>query len=322
MTANNLMFNISQGFVYLLLAPLVVGMLRWAKARLQRRQGPAPLQFYRDLLKLWHKQPVIPESASGIFIVAPVIVFTCYALLGFLTPIFYLPESNISLASDLLLLVYLLGLAWFTMGLAGLDAGAPLGGLGSSRELFIHVLVEPTLIFIVYTLALKWHTTDLLGIIWHHRQIAPLEIYTNPSLLLLLVALWLILLAESGRLPFGNPTTHLELTMSGQAIHLEYAGPQLALLEWAEALRLTFFLTLLLNLFGSWLLAGSGNNLLLNIVLTLLYPAKLFILVLGLALWETVQVRLRLRAITKPALTTIAMALTAAALVVVERYLL
>jgi formate hydrogenlyase subunit 4 len=322
MDAQILLLQISQGLVYLLLAPLVIGMIRRARARLQRRQGPVLLQFYRDLLKLLRKQPVTPESASWVFTAAPVTAFTCYALLGFLGPVFYLPRENASLTGDLLLLVYLLGLARLAIGLAGLDAGAPFGGLGSSRELFIHVLAEPALILIVCTLALQWQTTDLPLIIWQNRQAGPLEVYANPALLLLLLALALATLAEAGRLPFDNPATHLELTMFGKAIYLEYAGPQLALLEWAEALRLTFFLTLLANLFAPWLLAITGGVPFWNILLILLYPVKLLALALALALWESWQVKTRLRAVVTPALTALVMTLIAATLILAERYLL
>ena len=322
MTLRILLLHILQGLVHLLLAPLAVAMLRWTRARLQRRQGPALLQPYRDLLKLLRKGPALPESASWVFGAAPVIVFGCYAALGFLAPVFYLPDSETSPVGDLLVLVYILGLARLAVGLAGMDAGAPFGGLGSSRELFMHALADPTLIFIGYTLALKWHTSNLSLIIWENRQAGPLGVYANPPLLLLSLALALVMLAEAGRLPFDNPATHLELTMFGKAIHLEYAGPQLALLEWAEALRLTFFLTLLSNLYAPWLLAAAGGAPLQNLVLVLLYPARLLLLALLLAFWETLQVKARLRTILTPALMALAISLIAAMLVMAERYLL
>lgn len=313
--------HVIQGLLYLALAPLVLGTLRRARARLQRRQGAPWLQPYRDLLKLWRKRAVTPAHASWVFDAAPPVVFTCYALAGFITPIFSL-QGDASPVGDLLTLVYLLGLARLALGLAGMDAGSPLGGLGSSRELYVHALAEPTLIFIVYALALKWGASNLSAIISANRQAGLLGVYASPPLLLLALALALISLAEAGRLPFENPATHLELTMSGKAIHLEYAGPQLALLEWAEALRLTFFLTLLLDLFAPWLLAASDGGLLAQALAALFYPFKLLALALLLALWETFQVKMRLRTMITPALIALIMALIAAMLVVAERYLL
>lgn len=314
------LLHICQGAAYLAVAPVVVGTLGWARARLQRRQGHSPLQSWRDLFKLVGKRPVLPDRASWVFTFVPVVVFTCYALPGFLLPVFCLPRRGISFAGDLLLLVYLLGLARMAIGLAGLDAGAPFGNLGSSRELFVHILVEPSMLFLAYTFALKTHTTDLALIIWHNHAAGPSGMYVDPPTVLLLVALATITLLEAGRLPFDNPHTNLELTMFGRAITLEYAGPQLALLEWAEALRLTLFITLLSNLSIPWLLAASGGGALHNTLMVLAYPAKLLLCALGIAFWETLQIKTRLRAVMTPALVPPMLTLVSAILIVVERY--
>jgi formate hydrogenlyase subunit 4 len=321
MTAGMLLLQIIQGSLYLALAPLVIGLLRWAKARLQSRQGPAWYQPYRDLFKLLGKRPVVPVSANWVFGAAPAVVFACYAALGFLAPVSYLPEQPTSWTGDLLLLVYLLGLARLVMGLAGMSTGAPLGGLGSSRELFLHVVTEPTLFVLAGALSLKWHTTDLSSLIWAYRGSQWLEAYAYPSSWFVFLALALVTLNEAGRLPFDNPATHLELTMFGKAIHLEYAGPSLALLEWAEALRLTFLLLLLSNLALPRFLVVAGAGLGTNALLALSWFAKLIVLVLLLAVWETLQLKVRLRAILAPAATPLVMTLVAAMLAVIERHL-
>ena len=71
------------------------------------------------------------------------------------------------------------------------------------------------------------------------------------------VALVIVIIAETGRLPVDNPATHLELTMVHEAMVLEYAGPRLALVEWATGMRLTVLLALLANLFLPWGIAGA-----------------------------------------------------------------
>jgi formate hydrogenlyase subunit 4 len=322
MNVSEWLLSIGQGFLYIVVAPLAVGMLRWTKARLQGRQGPRLIQPYLDLSKLLSKQPVIPEAASWLFSAAPYVVFTSYALLGFLVPVVYLPQDSTLPWADLLLLVYLLGLAKFVMALAGMDTGAPLAGLGSSRKMFVHALAEPALVVIVYALALRWRTTTLPAIVYHNWQAGPARVFTDPTLLLAGLALTIIALAEAGCLPFDNPATHLELTMFGKAIHLEYAGPHLALIEWGEALRFTFFLTLLSSLFAPWLLAATSLGPALNSLLILAYPVKLLILALILGLWETTQVKLRLRAVTGPAASALVFALLSAIVAVVTQYLL
>ncbi len=295
--------------LYVLIAPLTLGISRWVKARLLRRQGAPVWQPYYDLYKLLGKQPVIPQNASWIFSVAPIVVFVCYALPGFLIPIVYLPPLNTPAPGDFLLLVYLLGLAKFVMALAGMDTGAPFGGLGSSRKMFLHALIEPTLILLTYTLARRWHAANLWLSFLNMQQDATQTHFTDAALLLAWLALVLVALAEAGRLPYDNPDSHLELTMFGKAIHLEYAGAQLALIEWADAMRLTFFFTLLLNFLNPWMLATSGMNFWLYGLIVAAYPLKLFIFATALAVWELYSVKMRLRSIIEPATVALLLAL-------------
>src|SRR5438094_8914374 len=74
----------------------------------------------------------------------------------------------------------------------------------------------------------------------------------SPGHLLAFAALFIVMLAETGRLPVDNPATHLELTMIHEAMVLEYSGRYLALVEWASAMKLFLFMTLLANLFVPW----------------------------------------------------------------------
>ncbi len=317
-----------QCLLYMGLAPGVTGLLAWMEARLQGRAGPSPLQRYRDLWKMFHRRPVVPQTASWVFTAAPWVVFSCYVLLGILTPIVFLvqPENRPAQSliaqlfgwpvSDLIVLVYLLGLDTFVRGLAGMDAGSPLGALGSSREMLVHFLAEPTLLLVVFALALKVHTTSLPGILAGLQSAAKNNLggfYLNPSLWMIFLALALVALAESGRLPFSNPAAKPELTMVGKVAQLEYGGPSLALLEWAEAMRLTFFLTLLLNVLFPYLLARQTTSV-LNAALVILYPVRLCLGLCVLALWEMLHGKLRLGGVPGPA--TLAVLFSAFAVVV------
>ena len=311
-----------QGLLYLAIAPLAAGGLCWAKARLQGRQGPRPYQPYLDLWKLLRRRPVVPETSSWVFSAAPFIAFGCYALLGFLMPVVWLPGAHPPQGSplswplgDLLAMVYLLGLARFVMGLAGMDSGAPFGGLGSGREMFMHFLAEPTLVLIIFALALFAHATSLPGVLSVLQAAGLPGLFVSPPIWLIALSLALVTLLEAGRIPFDNPATHLELTMIGKAIHLEYAGYHLALIEWAEALRLTFFLTLVLNLFFPYLMGSSTATLIVNVGWALAYPLKLSVLLFLLAGWEMIWAKLRLRAVVGPA--GLALVLASLAVVVV-----
>jgi formate hydrogenlyase subunit 4 len=319
MTSNFLWFAQLQGVMVLALAPFVIGALNQAKARLQRRQGPSLWQPYRDLLKLLHKRAAIPFGHSWAYGLAPVLTFTCYGILGFLTPVFLLPETKSAWPiDDLLLIIALLGLGRLALALGGMSVGAPFGNLGSGREMFLHVLAEPILILVTATLALTWRTTDLSELL-SREQRSLARVYTEPALLLLLPTLALTIVIEAGRLPFDNPETHLELTMLGAGIHLQYAGPHLALLAWAEWARLTFLLTLLINLVAPWSLAADWQSRWLIALAAISYPLKLIVLALGVAAWEATQVRIRLRAMIPSAFVALAMAFLAVLLVIIQK---
>jgi len=117
-----------------------------------------------------------------------------------------------------------------------------------------------------------------------------------------------LFLAESGRLPFDNPGTHLELTMIEEGTYLRYSGRMLALIEWASAMKLTFFLSLLANLAIPW---GIATNLVpMDLVLSIVsFFAKLVFLAFLLALWEMHQAKSRLRAVSEPLILALVPAL-------------
>jgi formate hydrogenlyase subunit 4 len=284
---------VGQALLYAALAPLSVGVVRWLKARLQGRRGAGPLQPYRDLWKLLRIRPSVPSSASGIFLLAPPVVFTCFLLLGFALPMLAVPPGP---GMDLLLVVGLLGLAKFVTTLAAFDAGAPFGPMSSGRQWFVHVLAEPALLVAIYVLALSRTTTNLPLL-----ATAGGSLVDEPTIPLAIGALCYVLLAEIGRLPFDNPGTHLELTMVEEGTKLEYSGRALALMSWADAMKLTFGLSLVAFLAVPPvaldpvaplpLLAGLGS-----------YLGKLGILLVLLAGWEMTRGKLRLRAIVAPLL--------------------
>jgi formate hydrogenlyase subunit 4 len=300
-----------QAALYALMAPLFVGLARWLEARLQGRRGPDPVQPYRDLSKLMRKRPSIPSSASGVFLLAPPLIFTCFLLLGFAFPIFYvLPQPGM----DLVLVVAVLGLAKFVAALAAFDAGAPFGPMSSGRQLFVHVLAEPALLIVIDVYALTHHTTNLASLAAGGQGGNPLA---EPAIPLMLVALACVLLAEVGRLPFDNPATHLELTMIEQGTGLEYSGRALALVEWAGAMRLTFALSLLANLTVPW---GVATDLAPPRLLTalLVYLAKVCFLLVVLAFWEVQHGKVRLRAIVSPLMLAMGVLLFAVVALVVK----
>ncbi|HEX7511258.1 MAG TPA: NADH-quinone oxidoreductase subunit H [Chitinivibrionales bacterium] len=236
-----------------LLSPLGIGITRKIKAKLQNRQGAAVTQPYKDLWKLFHKDEVLSVDASWIFRLTPFFVFTVSIVAGASIPIFFsLPYTVIP--GDMLVIIYTLGIGTFFTALAGMDTGSPFGGFGSSREITTSALAEGGLLFSLLTLALIGGSTDLFCI-----ANAIGAAYT-PLILPILLAFsgfFIVLLCETKRYPFDNPSTHLELTMIHEAMILEYSGKRLALMEWAAANKLLIFVSLGANLFFPWGIARS-----------------------------------------------------------------
>jgi len=270
-------------------APLLVGGVRTLKARLVGRRGPRLLQPYADLAKLLRKEAVVSTTTSWIFRITPYVLMSTMVVAALIVPLF-LARPVLDFAG-LVLLMYLFVFGTFFLALAGLDAGSAFGGMGSSREVAVAALAEPTIVVAILALALRAESTNLGAIV--ERFAREPQLAANPGHLLAFAALFLVMLAETGRLPVDNPATHLELTMIHEAMVLEYSGHYLALVEWASAMKLFLFMALLANLFFPWGMPGSSELGSLAIGLVILI-AKLTVLTVGLAVLETVVAKLRL----------------------------
>lgn len=271
-------------------SPLLVGVIRKAKARLQGRRGASVLQPYADIRKLLLKEGVVSENTSWIFRFTPYLLATTMLLSALIVPSLT-TRAPLSFTGNIIALMYLLLLGTFFLALAGLDAGSAFGGMGSSREIALAALAEPTVLIAIFGIALRAGTTSLDGIIT--RFAAEPLLMLNAGHLLAFFAFFIVALAENGRLPVDNPATHLELTMIHEAMILEYSGRLLALVEWAAAMKLFLFLTLLSNLFFPWGVALENTPLALFGAFLAL-AVKLTLFAFAIALVETWVAKLRL----------------------------
>lgn len=278
-----------QALLFAALAPLLVGWVRKVKAWLQNRRGAPLLQPYRDLYKLLGKEVRVAHTASVLFRAAPYVVFIATWLAASAVPLVAVALPTAAIA-DIIVVVGLLALARFFLALAGMDVGTAFGGMGASREMLVSALAEPAMLMAVFTLAMTAHSTNLASVV--DAQLAG-GLVLRPSYLFALGALILVALAETGRIPVDNPTTHLELTMIHEAMILEYSGRHLALMEWAAQVKLLLYGVLIANIFLPWGIAGSlaPADLALGLAAILL---KLLALGAALALAETVLAKMRL----------------------------
>jgi len=284
----SLAFGLLQAAVLLAVAPLLRGMIKKMKAAFQTRQGPPLFQGYFDLAKLLRKEPVRSETASWVFVAAPRIYFATAVAATMLVPVLF-AGAPLEEAGGILVLVGLLALGRFALATASLDTGSPFGGMGGSREMTVAALAEPALMLGLFTVALWGGSLNLGDLV---RTTALRGPSGHPSELLAAAALFIVLLAEAGRVPIDNPATHLELTMIHEAMVLEYAGPDLALVEWASALKELLFMTLLVNLFLPLGLAFSADPAAFA-VSAALYVGKVFLLALAVTLVESTNAKLR-----------------------------
>ncbi len=236
-------------------SPLGIGIIKKIKARLQNRQGAPVFQPYKNLWKLLNKDEVHSADASWIFKFAPYVVFTVTLVIGACIPIIAAFPRH-AIPADMLVVVYTLAIGTFFLALAGMDTGSAFGGFGASREMTLSALAEGGFVFSLLTLALICKTTDLFGI-----SSAIMTGYSSSFLPILLAfsGFFIVLLSETTRFPFDNPSTHLELTMIHEAMIVEYSGKSLALMEWTSANKLMIFVVLGANLFFPWGIATNAS---------------------------------------------------------------
>jgi formate hydrogenlyase subunit 4 len=215
------------------LAPLLPGCIQTFKARLQGRRGPSPLQPYRTLRRLWRKSVVEPVGSGVVYRLAPAVAAACLLLALAIVPIAS-HSGSFALGNDALVLIGLLALARFAVAAAAWDTGSGFALMGAARDLMIAVFGEALLVLALLVAALPGHGTDL-----RQMSIAAAggHIWSTPAHWCGLLAFALVILVETGRQPIDNPDTHLELTMIHEGPLLEYAGRDLAFLQWTAAAR-------------------------------------------------------------------------------------
>jgi formate hydrogenlyase subunit 4 len=249
------------------------------------------LQPWRDLRKQLGKQQITPQGTTLVFTAAPPVLAGTTLLIAAVVPL-VATGSPLDASADLFAIVGLLFLGTVALTLAGIDTGTSFGGMGASREITIAALVEPTILLAVFALSIPAGSANLgalvMNTIDHPRQVASL------AGVLAFVALVIVIIAETGRLPVDNPATHLELTMVHEAMVLEYAGPRLAVVEWASAMRLTVLLALLANLFLPWGIAVGQPTALQIVIGVVAVGVKVAVLAVLLASAEVFIAKLRL----------------------------
>ncbi len=254
-------------------APFAGGLIKKLKNNIRMRKGAPLLQPYHNIIKLMRKNETISKDASYIFTAAPYIHLTTAIAAVFLVPSFF-PPLHVNGLGDVFVIIFLLALGRFFMALAGLDTGSTFGGMGSSREMFLSSLAEPAMLVSVFAASLAAGSTGINALV----AAGTFKI----SLICSGLAFYLVLLAETARVPVDNQETHLELTMIHEAMLLEYSGKSLALIELAGYLKQFILISMLVYFFIPF---GTGP---------VFYIAKFLAVCAGTAILEVTIAKMRL----------------------------
>lgn len=266
---------IAQLILFIAIAPLLSGLIAKIKNNLRMRQGQSILQPYYNLVKLFSKEEVVSETASWIFKVTPFVVFSAMLTASILIPVFIL--SPLHRMGDFLALIFIFALSRFFLALAALDTGSSFGGMGASREMFISSLVEPALCLVVFSIFLQFGSTDIAMFSAAH----PVSVGSIVAAL----ALFMVTLAETSRIPVDNQETHLELTMMHEAMLLEYSGRSLALIEMGAHIKQMILFLLIAQLVFPVDFCGFWSG---------WYLARIMIITIAVALVEVSVAKMRL----------------------------
>lgn len=283
----NILVSILQSILIIALAPLFLGILKKIKANLRGYKGATIFQVYYDYSKLLSKSSIRSNYSSFITNIGPVLALSASITVAFMVPVFY-ADSNMTIG-NLIIIVFLLGYVKFFNTLIGLECSSTFGGMGSSRELFLSMLVEPVIFTIIMFLYLEDKSFNVFTISAINASGSPVGIGN----ILAAVAFFMMLIVENSRLPIDNPETHLELTMIHEAMILDLSGRDLLFAEMSSNIKLTIFITLFINIFVPFgLTTVISPGLLLQSIL--FFIVKFILSLLILAFVEIMMAKSRL----------------------------
>ena len=270
--------------------PLLLGLMRKVRSRLEGRVGAPIHQPLLDLRKLFAKQRMRPRESSWVFGAGPVVLVATVVAVTAVSPL-VTTTPPLGQSSDFFAVVFVLLLGSVLVALSALDTGTAFGGMGSSRSMTIGALCEPALLVAILAMAIAARTSNLPTLV--RIGLTHPAVIASPARILALASFLVVILAESGRLPVDNPSTHLELTMIHEAMVLEYSGADLGLIILGESMRLVFLLGLLVNLLVPWGVADRSGALFFGVGLLALV-AKVTAVGVMIAVFEVFTAKMRL----------------------------
>jgi formate hydrogenlyase subunit 4 len=287
-----IVLQVLQSLVVLACAPLYAGVLTRAEAVVSSHRGPSIIQPYRDLAKWLRKAETVSDQASWVFRGAPFVAFACYLTVSVIVPIITDEPLPLAFLADLIGGAFVLSLASFALSLAALDTASPVGGLGASRTSWVGSLAEPALVVIFFTVGAV-SASDNPYLMNHAVADSPYVIVL-PTHLLGLVAFFLIVLVENGRIPIDNPSGSTEISMIEENRVLEYSGRSYALVKWGGWMKLFLLSSIFMNVFVLPWGLGHADTILGGLIAIPILLGKLAVCGAAIVLIDTSFAKLRL----------------------------
>lgn len=270
--------------ILLVLPPVLLGVIVKTKALFAGRVGAPLLQPWRDVWKLLRKGMVLSRTTTPVFLLGPAVTLAAVLLAGSTVPLVG-GTAPIHFAGDAFLFVGLLALGRFLTVVAALDTGSAFEGMGGAREATFACLAEPALLLAFLALSRVTGSIELSGMFG--PALAAAWGHAAPSLVLVLAGLFLVVLLENCRVPFDDPSTHLELTMIHEVMVLDHGGPAFGAILYGAAVKLLLFAGLVARI----ALPVRAENLGLDFVVAV---AGLVAVAFAIGVVESAMARLRL----------------------------
>lgn len=270
------------------LAPLYITVVKKVKARVQGRRGPRIIQGYLNLAKLFKKEVIYSEYASFISRLAPYASLSILLVAALMVPLVWVPDLE-PVTGNIIVFLYLLVAGRLLLALLGLDAASSFGGMGSSREMSLSAIIEPVTVLVFAALAFVMGSLSIPEMFRHAALESP---SWSPTILLLCISLFILIIVETGRIPVDNPETHLELTMVHEGMLLDTSGRNLALFELSHGVKQVLLMALLINILvpAGLMFEYSVPALIIGCILFLL---KGTVLSIGIGLFESSFAKMR-----------------------------
>jgi len=264
---------------------LYKGIDRKIAAHMQGRIGPPIRQPFRDIVKLFTKENIVPENAiPWVFNLVPLL-----GLVAAISILLYLPLGGFSpiltYNGDLILVLYLLIMPSLAMVIGGFSSGSPYAIIGAQREMATMIAYEFPLAIIIISLATRLiQTTDATNVfalstivgtpVW--GVVGPLGFI---GLLILLFVLLIVTPAELSKIPFDSPEAETELA---GGLLVEYSGRNLAMFYLTDGVKTVVMASIIVALFFPYNLSGifGLENYLAMTADIIFYLVKVFLVIL------------------------------------------